>query len=121
MSQRYRVIQWAPGLVGKQTLKGIIDHPALELAGVWVHYPAIAGIDAGEFCGYNETGIISTADIDEALAIDADCVAYLATDLRRQPAELVSDIARMLRTGKNVVGVQASMNFPALHGDELVR
>jgi 4-hydroxy-tetrahydrodipicolinate reductase len=120
MTPRYLEIQWAPGLVGKQTLKGIIDHPALELAGLWVHSPAKAGIDAGEFCGCDETGIVSTADIDEALAIDADCVAYLATDLRRQPAELVSDIARMLRTGKNVVGVQASMNFPSLHGDELV-
>jgi len=120
MSQRYRVIQWAPGLVGKQTLKGIIDHPELELAGLWVHNPEEAGIDAGDFCGYEATGIVSTADIDEALAIDADCVAYLATDLRRQPAEVVGDIARMLRSGKNVVGTQASMNFPAVHGKELV-
>src|ERR1700757_573342 len=108
----HRVIQWAPGLVGKQTLKGIIDHPGLELAGVWVHNPAKAGIDAGEFCGYPETGGISSADADEVLAIDADCVAYLATDLRRQPSELVDDIARMLASGKNVVGVQASMNYP---------
>lgn len=120
MPQPYRVIQWAPGLVGKQTLKGIIDHPELELAGLWVHSAANAGKDAGEFCGYPETGIISSADADEVLAIDADCVAYLATDLRRQPAELVDDIAGMLRAGKNVVGVQASMNFPRIHGEELV-
>lgn len=120
MSQKYRVIQWAPGLVGKQTLKGIIDHPVLELAGLWVHNPDKAGIDAGQFCGYGDTGIISTADAEEALAIDADCVAYLATDLRRQPSELVDDIARMLSSGKNVVGVQASMNYPALYGPALV-
>jgi hypothetical protein len=119
VSQRYRVIQWAPGLVGKQTLKGIIDHPQLELAGLWVHSPEKAGIDAGEFSGGDRTGILSTADVGEALAIDADCVAYLATDLRRAPAELVADIARMLRSGKNVVGVQASMNFPAAYGEEL--
>ena len=120
MSPRYRVIQWAPGLVGKQTLKGIIDHPELELAGLWVHSPDKAGIDAGEFCGYERTGIVATADVEEALAIDAHCVAYLATDLRRQPADVVADIARMLRSGKNVVGTQASMNFPAVHGEELV-
>lgn len=120
MSQRYRVIQWAPGLVGKQTLKGIIDHPELELAGLWVHSPERAGLDAGEFCGYPETGVVATADADEALAVDADCVAYLATDLRRPPAELVDDIARMLSCGKNVVGVQASMNFPPVHGPGLV-
>jgi len=120
VSDTYRVIQWAPGLVGKQTLKGIIDHPGLELAGLWVHSPEKAGKDAGEFCGCRETGVISTASVDEALAIDADCVAYLATDLRRAPAELVADIAQMLRSGKNVVGVQASMNFPAIHGQDLV-
>ena len=118
---KYRVIQWAPGLVGKQTLKGIIDHPDLELAGLWVHDPAKAGLDAGEFCGYGETGIVASADADEVLALEADCVAYLATDLRRTPAELVADIGRMLRSGKNVVGVQASMNYPQIHGAELVQ
>jgi hypothetical protein len=117
---KYRVIQWAPGLVGKQTLMGILDHPELELAGLWVHNPEKAGRDAGEFIGYDDTGVIASADPDEVLATEADCVAYLATDLRRQPAELVDDIARMLRSGKNVVGVQASMNHPQLYGPELV-
>ncbi|HEX6389775.1 MAG TPA: hypothetical protein VFZ89_10015 [Solirubrobacteraceae bacterium] len=114
------MILWAPGLVGKQAVRGILDHPELELAGVWVHSPEKAGLDAGEFCGYPETGVVATADADEALAIEADCIAYFATDLRRQPAELVDDIGRMLAAGKNVVGVQASMNFPPLHGQELV-
>jgi 4-hydroxy-tetrahydrodipicolinate reductase len=120
MPQKYRVIQWAPGLVGKQTLKGIIDHPDLELVGLWVHSKDKAGMDAGEFCGYGETGVTAVADAEEALAIEADCVVYTATDLRRQPAELVDDIASMLASGKNVVGVQASMNFPQLHGGVLL-
>src|ERR1700751_4315665 len=119
MSSTYRVIQWAPGLVGKQTLKGILDHPQLELAGLWVHNPAKAGRDAGDFCGYRETGVLASADADEVLAVDAECGAYPATDRRRTPSELVADIPRMLRSGKNVVGVQASMNFPAIHGAEL--
>ncbi|HTK61453.1 MAG TPA: hypothetical protein VL595_03720 [Pseudonocardia sp.] len=121
MSQRYRVIQWAPGLVGKQTLKGVINHPGLELAGLWVHNPDKAGQDAGEFCGLGQTGVTSSADIEAVLALDADCVVYTATDLARQPSELVDDISRMLRAGKNVVGVQASMNYPALFGPELVQ
>lgn len=121
MSRKYRVIQWATGKVGKQTLKGIIDHPQLELAGLWVHNSDNAGVDAGEFCGYPETGIIASSDPEEVLAIDADCVAYLATCLRRrQPVELIDDIAAMLRSGKNVVGVQESMIFPQLHGPEQV-
>lgn len=117
---KYRVIHWAPGLVGKQALMGIIDHPALELAGLWVHSPSKAGRDAGDFVGRERTGIIASSDADEVLATDADCVAYFATDLRREPAELAGDIATMLRSGKNVVGVQASMNHPVIYGPELV-
>ena len=121
MARKYRVIQWATGKVGKQALKGIIDHPQLELAGLWVHNPDDAGIDAGEFCGYPKTGIVASADAEEVLAIAADCVAYFATSLRRrQLADLVKDIASMLRSGKNVVGVQESMIFPQLLGPELV-
>lgn len=121
MAEKYRVIQWATGKVGKQSLKGIIDHPQLELAGLWVHSPESAGIDSGDFCGYPKTGIVASANAEEVLAIDADCVAYLATCLRRrQPGELVDDIASMLRSGKNVVGVQESMIFPHLLGPELV-
>jgi 4-hydroxy-tetrahydrodipicolinate reductase len=116
---RLRVIQWAPGLVGKQTLRGILDHPELELVGLWVHSPDKAGHDAAAFCGADPTGVISSADPDAVLNIDADCVVYTATDLRRHPSELVDDISRILRTGKNVVGVQASMNYPQLLGPEL--
>ena len=113
MGRKYRVIQWATGKVGKQALKGIIDHPQLELAGLWVHNPDDAGIDAGEFCGYPKTGIVASADAEEVLAIAADCVAYFATSLRRrQLADLVKDIASMLRSGKNVVGVQESSDLP---------
>lgn len=120
MSKPYRVVHWAPGLVGKQALKCILDHPRLELSGLWVHSERNAGIDAGEFCGEPETGVVSTQDADDLLESDADCITYFATDLRRTPDELVSDIARMLRAGKNVVGVQASMNYPTLYGPELV-
>ncbi|GAA5166347.1 diacylglycerol kinase [Pseudonocardia eucalypti] len=120
MPAPYRVIQWAPGLVGKMSLKGILTRPDLELAGLWVHNPDKAGLDAGEFVGLPSIGVTATTDANRLLATDADCVVYTATDLRRQPAELVADIAQILRSGKNVVGVQASMNHPALHGADLV-
>lgn len=121
MTQKYRVIQWATGKVGKQALKQIIDHPQLELAGLWVHNPDDAGIDAGEFCGSPETGILASSDAEEVRAIDADCVAYFATSLRRRkPVDLVADISAMLASGKNVVGPQESMIFPKLLGPELL-
>lgn len=42
-----RVVQWATGNVGLRSLRAIIEHPAMELAGVYVHAAAKAGQDAG--------------------------------------------------------------------------
>ncbi len=33
---KLRVIQWTTGKVGKLALRGILDDPRLELAGIWV-------------------------------------------------------------------------------------
>jgi hypothetical protein len=98
----YRVIQWSTGNVGIAALRCIIRHPDLELVGVWVHSPAKAGRDAGELCGLPPTGVLATNDVDALLALDADCVSYTATaDLR--PMDAINDMARVLRSGKNVV------------------
>ena len=99
---RHRVIQWSTGNVGTHALHGIITHPDLELAGLWVHSPAKAGKDAGELCGLAPTGVTASNDVDEVLALDADVVCYTATaDLR--PGEAVDDLCRILAAGKNVV------------------
>jgi hypothetical protein len=41
-----RVVQWATGKLGPESLRQIIDHPDLELAGVYVYSKAKAGNDA---------------------------------------------------------------------------
>ena len=98
----YRVIQWSTGNVGIASLCCIIRHPDLELVGLWVHSPEKAGKDAGELCGLDPVGVAATNDADALLAVDADCVCYTATaDLR--PQEAIADMARILRSGKNVV------------------
>ncbi len=98
----YRVIQWSTGNVGRYALRGIIGHPDLELAGVWVSSDAKAGRDAGELCGIDPVGVVATTDADALLKLDADCVCYTATaDLR--PFEAVNDLVRILDSGKNVV------------------
>lgn len=97
-----RVILWGPGQVGVGALRALIAHPGLDLAGVVVHAEAKDGMDAGALCGMPETGVIATRDIEEALALDADAVAYFASgDYRYR--EAAEDIARCLRAGKNVV------------------
>lgn len=98
----YRVIQWSTGNVGRHALRLVANHPDLELVGLWVHSDDKAGRDAGDLAGFGPTGVIASNDADALLALDADCVCYTATaDLR--PTEAIADMARMLRSGKNVV------------------
>jgi 2,4-diaminopentanoate dehydrogenase len=98
----YKVVQWATGNVGQLALRGIIEHPDLELVGLLVHSPDKAGRDAGELAGTGPVGVIATNDVDEILVLDADVVSYMATgDLR--PWEAVDDLCRILESGMNVV------------------
>ena len=107
----YRVIQWSTGNVGTYALRHVIDHPELELAGLWVHSASKVGRDAGTFCGRPTTGVKATSDVDALLATNADCVCYTATaDLR--PFEAIEDICRILAAGKNVV---SSSVVPLVH------
>jgi 4-hydroxy-tetrahydrodipicolinate reductase len=98
----YRVIQWSTGNVGKLALRGIINHPDLELVGLMVHNDSKAGLDAGDLCGLAPTGTTATTDLDAILRTNADCVSYTATaDLR--PQDAVQDMAKLLESGFNVV------------------
>ena len=109
--QPYRVIQWSTGNVGTYALRHILDHPGLELAGLWVHSVTKAGRDAGTLCDRPPTGVLATNDVDRLLASDADCVCYTATaDLR--PFDAIEDLCRILASGKNVV---SSSVVPLVH------
>ena len=46
-----RVVQWATGGVGVAAIKGVLEHPELELVGCWVHSADKAGKDVGELIG----------------------------------------------------------------------
>ncbi len=99
---KYRVIQWATGHVGKHALRAIARHPELELVGLWVSSSQKVGKDAGELCGIGPVGVQATANADELLALDADCVSYAAaTDYR--PTEAIDEMCRILAAGKNIV------------------
>jgi len=93
----YRVIQWATGNVGRAAVQGIASHPQLELVGAWVYSADKAGRDVGELCGLGPVGVRASADIDEILALEADCVLY--SPLLPQRDEVV----QLLESGKNVV------------------
>lgn len=95
--KKYRVIQWATGVVGQAALKHFIENPVIELVGVCVTNPDKVGKDAGDLVGLPKTGVLATNDVEALIAVDADCVFF---------AGLVKDndlFHRLLRSGKNVV------------------
>jgi len=94
----WRVIQWATGGVGHRSLRSIIEHPELELAGVWVHSSDKIGRDAGELSGLGTTtGIRATDDVDALLALGADCVVYMPV------TPDIGELQRFLSSGLNIV------------------
>jgi hypothetical protein len=100
--QKYRVVQWSTGGVGRLALRAIASRPDLELAGVWVHAPDKAGRDAGELAGGAPLGIAASADGAALLALAPDCVCYTAAGEAR-PRECIDDFCRMLEAGIDVV------------------
>lgn len=97
--RKYRVIQWATGVVGSAALKYFIENPVIELAGVYVTNPEKVGKDAGELVGLPKTGVLATDDAEKIMAMDADCVLF-ASSMMTPP---IDSVCRLLESGKNVV------------------
>lgn len=100
----YRVIQWATGAMGKSCLRAVIDHPAMELVGLFVYGEDKAGRDAGDIARRAPTGVIATRNVDEILALDADVVIHCAR-LAPPYGSHDADILKLLASGKNVISI----------------
>jgi hypothetical protein len=103
----YRVVQWATGNIGTRSLRAVIEHPDLSLAGVYVYSEAKAGDDAGKLCGLDETGVIATHDIDEVVALGADCVLYTPRLCD------FDEVCRLLASGANIVTTRGEFHRAA--------
>jgi hypothetical protein len=97
-----RVAVWGPGSMGVIALRGVIDHPELELVDLVVHSDVKGGRDAGQLCGADPVGVVATTDATALLGGDADVVVYAAAANLR-PLEAVNDMVSILRASKNVV------------------
>jgi hypothetical protein len=97
-----RVAVWGPGSMGVIALRGVIDHPELELVALVVHSDVKAEKDAGKLCGIDPVGVVATTDAAGLLDGEADVVVYAAAANLR-PLEAVNDMVSILRAGKNVV------------------
>ncbi|WP_040801477.1 NAD(P)H-dependent amine dehydrogenase family protein [Nocardia higoensis] len=109
----YRVVQWATGTIGRRSLRAIVDHPGMTLAGVYVHSPDKSGRDAGELCGIDPLGVTATTDIDEIIASRADCVLYMPI------AFDADEVCRLLAAGLNVVTTCGRFHHPDSTDPEL--
>ncbi|MBN9620693.1 MAG: hypothetical protein J0H43_13340 [Actinobacteria bacterium] len=104
----YRTIQWATGAMGRASLRTMIDHPDVELVGVYTYSAEKAGRDAGELAGRPETGVRATDRLEEILAVDADVVVH-AGQLKPY-TEHVDDFVVLLESGKNVICLNGYSN-----------
>jgi 4-hydroxy-tetrahydrodipicolinate reductase len=104
---RLRVIQWATGNIGARSLRAVIEHPDLDLAGVWTSSADKAGTDAGLLAGLAPCGIVSTGSLDAIIATSADCVLYM-----RQGTD-IDELCRILESGKNVVTTRGDFHHPS--------
>ncbi|MGV1006567.1 MAG: dihydrodipicolinate reductase, partial [Candidatus Nanopelagicales bacterium] len=76
-SAQYRVVFWGIGAIGTELLTAILDHRRdLTIAGARVYSPEKNGVDIAELIGRSPIGVTATTDVDEILALDADCVLY---------------------------------------------
>lgn len=116
----YRVIQWATGGMGKNCLRAVIDHPAMEIVGVYVYGEGKNGKDAGDIARRPETGIYATKDIDEILSLDADVVIHAARITPPYGSHDV-DLIRLLASGKNVISINGFTHPAHWGGDRLTK
>ncbi len=109
-ARRYRVIQWATGNTGQRALRELVRDPSYDLVGVRVYDEGKDGVDAGELCGEDPTGVAATKERDAILELNADCCVYMAratgtgqTRAGLTQDELVDDMVALLERGTNVV------------------
>jgi 4-hydroxy-tetrahydrodipicolinate reductase len=108
-SKRYRVVQWATGNVGSRALRRAIEHPDLEVVGVWVHSADKVGRDAGELAGVAPIGVTATHRIEDVLALKPDCVLYMPHVCN------FDEICQILESGSNIVTTRMELqNLAAL-------
>jgi hypothetical protein len=91
-------VQWGTGTVGTETLTAVIDHrPDLQLVGAKVYSADKDGVDVGTLAGRDPIGVTATTNVEQVLALGADCVIYTP-----RTASL-DDVCAILASGANVV------------------
>ena len=110
-----RVVQWATGAIGKTCLRAVIDHPDLELVGLYVHSAKKIGLDAGVIARRGTTGVIATNSVEKIVALEADVVLYTPLNPSDSLDKHDAIIKRLLESGKDVITTVAHV-YPQAFG-----
>jgi len=117
--RKVRVAHVGTGTTGREALKGIINHPELELVSLWVSSADKVGHDAGELVGTDPTGVAAVGSLEAALSCNSDVLSYCANGLGRE-GEVVSEAAKALERGIDVVTISLlGMLYPPAGPAEL--
>ena len=111
MSRHLQVVQWTMGKTGSAAVRGMVDHPVLDLVGCYAYSSEKVGRDVGELCGTEPLGITATDDIDALLALEPDCVSYMPY----RPN--LDHLVQILESGANVVTTMYMLSGQG-YGDE---
>jgi hypothetical protein len=111
----YRVVQWATGNQGVEAIRAILDRPDLRLVGAKVYSQGKEGVDVGILVGREPCGVTATQDIDDILALGADCVAYFPRHAS------IDEVCRILASGANVVTTAFLFHPRSLPAEDLAR
>ena len=115
----YRVVLWGTGIVGAHAIAGIVEHPELDLVGVWVSSAAKQGRDAGDLAVLTcKLRVVASTDAEELLALKPDCIVHAAASDSR-PFEAIADYERFLQAGSNVVATGPVTVVWPVEGDGL--
>jgi hypothetical protein len=92
-----KVVVWTSGMTGRAGAKGVLNHPDLELVGMYAFSPQKVGRDIGELIGTEPIGLAATDDVEALLALEPDCVLYAPF----RPN--IDQVERILLAGVNIV------------------
>src|SRR6476659_7245090 len=111
----YRIVQWATGNQGVEAIRAILDHPDLELVGAKVYGEDKEGADAAVLAGRGPCGVLATRDVDQVLALGADCVCYFPR------LTSLDEVCAILASGANVVTTAFLFHPRSLPAEDLAR
>ena len=67
-----KVFQFATGNVGSEMVHKTVQHPDLELIGLYCYSEDKVGRDAGEIVGIDPIGVLATNSVEDVIAAKPD-------------------------------------------------